>query len=332
MTMNNDKTLSNTKLGILVIAGSLFLVFSLYMIGKNQNIFGSSILVRAQIDHVNGLVPGNNVRFQGLEVGTVKSLQMENDSTIAMSMLIRKSMHSFIKKNSKITINTDGLMGNKIVQIHPQPGETSTIEEGDVLFALKQVGTDEMLEKLSSTGEYLEHTMINLSEITERLNKSEAIWQILADPELALDLKGAIREMHSAGQNASAMAKSGKALMKTLEIGDGIVNSLFTDSLMNQTLQESLEKLNQTSADAAKVMEGMKTLLQNLEKGQGTAGLILSDPSFRNQLVRTMENVEQSTANLNQNMEAMKSNFLFRGYYRKQEKAERKAERELNEN
>ncbi len=332
MTMNNDKTLSNTKLGILVIAGSLFLVFSLYMIGKNQNIFGSSILVTAQIDHVNGLVPGNNVRFQGLEVGTVKSLQMENDSTIVLSMLIRKSMKSFIKKNSKITINTDGLMGNKIVQIHPQPGESETIEEGDVLFALKQVGTEEMLEKLSSTGEYLELTLINLAEITQKLNESEAIWQTLADPDLAMDLKGAIKEMHSAGQSASAMAKSGRDLMKTLETGDGIVNSLFTDSLMNQNLQESLEKLNQTSADAAKVMEGMKTMLENMEQGKGTAGLILSDPSFRNQLVRTMENVEQSTANLNQNMEALKSNFLFRGYYRKQEKAAAKAEKELIEN
>jgi phospholipid/cholesterol/gamma-HCH transport system substrate-binding protein len=332
MIMNNDKTLSNTKLGILVIAGSLFLVFSLYMIGKNQNIFGSSILISAQIDHVNGLVPGNNVRFQGLEVGTVKSLQMENDSTIVLSMLIRKSMQSFIKKNSKITINTDGLMGNKIVQIHPQAGVSSTIDEGDVLFALEQVGTEEMLKKLSSTGEYLEMTMINLSEITERLNKSEAIWHLLADPELALNLKGAIKEMHSAGQNASAMAKSGKDLMKTLETGEGIVNSLFTDSLMNKTLQLSLEKLNQASADAAKVMDGMKTLLDNLEKGQGTAGLVLSDPSFRDQLIRTMENVEQSTANLNQNMVAMKSNFLFRGYYRKQEKAQLKAERALDEN
>lgn len=332
MTMKNDKTLSNTKLGILVIAGSLFLVFSLYMIGKNQNIFGSSILVSAQIDHVNGLVPGNNVRFQGLEIGTVKSLQMENDSTIVLSMLIRKSMQSFIKKNSKITINTDGLMGNKIVQVHPQPGESSPIEEGDVLFALKQVGTEEMLEKLSSTGEYLEQTLINLAEITQRLNESEEIWQILADPELAQDLKGAIKEMHSAGQNASAMAKSGKDLMNTLEAGDGIVNSLFTDSLMNQNLQESLEKLNQTSADAAKVMDGMRALLDNLGKGQGTAGLILADTAFREQLVRTLENVELSTANLNQNMEAMKSNFLFRGYYRKQEKAQKKAGNELKEN
>ncbi len=317
---------------MLVIAGFLFLVFSLYMIGKNQNIFGSSILVLAKIEHVNGLVSGNNVRFQGLEVGTVKSLEMENDSTILLRMLIRKSMQSFIKKNSKISINTDGLMGNKIVQIHPQIGDSGTIEEGDVLFALDQVGTDEMLEKLSSTGEYLELTLINLSEITERLNKSEAIWQILSDPELGLDLKGAIKELRSAGQNAAAMANSGKNLMKTLESGDGIVNSLFTDTLMNQTLKQSINQLNQTSADAAKVMERMSSLLENMEEGKGTAGLILSDEAFREQLIRTMENVEQSTFKLNQNMEAMKSNFLFRGYFRKQEKALEKAGKEADGN
>ena len=330
--MKNDKAASNTKLGILVIAGSLFLIFSLYMIGRNQNIFGTSIPILAQIDHVNGLVPGNNVRFQGMEVGTVKSIEMENDSTIIMTMLIRKSMQSFIKKNALITINTDGLMGNKIVQIHPQTGEASTIEEGDILYPLDQVGTEEMIEKLSSTGEYLEQTLINLAEITERLNKSEAIWKILADPELALDLKGAVKELHIAGQNASAMAKAGKDLVKTLEEGDGIVNSLFTDSLMDRNLEQSLENLNQTSANAAQLMDRMNTLLESVEKGQGTAGLILADTAFREQLVRTMENVEQSTYNLNQNMEAMKSNFLFRGYFKDQEKAQKKAEKEANKN
>lgn len=330
--MKNDKATSNTKLGIMVIAGSLFLVFSLYMIGRNQNIFGTSIPILAQIDHVNGLVPGNNVRFQGMEVGTVKSLEMQNDSTIVMTMLIRKSMQEFIKKNALITINTDGLMGNKIVQIHPQDGNAEAIEEGDVLYALDQVGTEEMIEKLSSTGEYLELTLINLAEITERLNNSQALWEILSDPNLALDLRGAVKQLHEAGQNASAMTKAGKDMMQTFQKGDGIVNSLFTDSLMNQNLEQSLEQLNQTSAEAAEVMESMKSILQNIEKGQGTAGLILSDSAFREQLVRTMENVEQSTFNLNQNMEAMKSNFLFRGYFKDQEKAQKKAEKQPKKN
>lgn len=332
MTMKNDKMASNTKLGIMVIAASLFLIFSLYMIGKNQNIFGTSIPVLAEIENVNGLVPGNNIRFKGLEVGTVKSIFMENDSTIIITMLIHKSMQSHIKKNALVTINTDGLMGNKLVQIHPQPGESRMIEEGDILYSLDQTGTDEMLEKLNSTGVYLELTLINLAEITDRLNKSEAVWEILADPELALDLKGSVRELHAAGRNASAMAKAGKDMMETLEEGDGIVNSLFTDSLMRQSLEQSIEQLQQTSADAAKMMESMNSILQNVENGGGTAGLILSDTSFREQLVRTLENVEQSTYSLNQNMEAMKSNFLFRGYYKDLEKAQKKADKEAKKN
>lgn len=326
--MKNNSEASNTKLGILVISGFLFLIFSLYMIGKNQNIFGSSIPVLAQIDNVNGLVSGNNVRFKGLEVGTVKSIEMENDSTILITMLIHRSMQSHIRKNALITINTDGLMGNKMVQIHPQPGEAAIIEEGDVLHSLNQIGTDEMLEKLNSTGEYLELTLINLAEITERLNKSDAIWEILGDPELAIELRGAVRELHVAGENASAMTKAGKAMMETMEEGDGIVNNLFSDSVLNQSLEKSIEQMEKSSAISVEVMESMKTILQNIEKGEGTAGLILSDTAFREQLVKTLENVEQSTYNLNQNMEAMKSNFLFRGYYKDQEKAQKKAERE----
>lgn len=314
----------------MVIAGLLFLVFSLYMIGKNQNIFGSSFEIFAQIDNVNGLVPGNNVRFQGLEVGTVRSVAMQDESTIVIKMLINKSMQSFIKKNALVSINTDGLMGNKIVQIYPQPGDAASIEVGDTLLPIKKVGTEEMLEKLNASGDYLELTLINLSEITEKLNNSEAIWKILSDAELTLDLKASVKELLMAGQHASAMAKAGREMIVEFGQSDGVVNKLFTDSLMSQNLEQSVSQLQKISADAADVMVSMKNLIQNIEKGEGTAGLILADTSFRGQLVQTMENVEQSTYRLNQNLEALKSNFLFRKFYRDQEKAKKKAEKEAH--
>lgn len=315
---------------MIVIASLMFLVFALYMIGKNQNIFGSSFPITAVVENVNGLVPGNNVRFQGMDVGTVKSVEMLDDTTIHVTLLIDKSMKSFIKKNALTSINTDGLMGNKIIQILPQKEFAEAVEEGDTLYPAKQIDTDEMLEKLNSSGNYLELTLINLAEITEKLNESEAIWEVLSDPRLSADLKGAVSEFRIAGSNAAAMAKAGKDLIIELEQGDGIVNSLFTDTLMNNNLEKSLEQLEQTSADAAEMMVSMKTLMQNIQKGEGTAGLIVSDSAFREQLVQTLENVESSTYKLNENMEAMKSNFLFRKYYKDQEKARMKAEKENN--
>lgn len=328
--MKDDKRIANAKLGLVVIASLMFLVFSLYMIGKNQNIFGRSFTITAVVENVNGLVPGNNVRFQGMDVGTVKSVEMLGDTTIHVTLLIRKSMQSFIKKNALTSINTDGLMGNKIIQILPQEEFAEAIEEGDTLYPAKQIDTDEMLAKLNASGNYLELTLINLAEITEKLNESEAIWGVLSDPHLSADLKGAVREFRLAGANASAMAKAGKDLVSTLEQGDGLVNNLFTDTLMNQNFEKSLEQLEQTSADAAEMMVGMKTLMQNIQKGDGTAGLILSDSAFREQMVLTLENIESTTNKLNENMEAMKSNFLFRKYYKNQEKAQKKAEKSQN--
>lgn len=324
--MKDNKNLANIKLGILVITGLLFLVFSLYMIGKNQNIFGRSFMVRAEVKNVNGLVVGNNVRFQGMDIGTVKSIEMVNDTTIHISLLIRNSMQSFIKKNAQTTINTDGLMGNKLVQIHPQKENAPQIEEGDMLYPAPQLDTDAMLKKLDKSSVYFEQTLANLARITEKINESEAIWDLLADANLTLDIQGAAREFKKASINANQMTKAGKDLLHKLEQGDGIVQAMFTDTVMNQNLQKSLIEVRQTSQDAAKVMGEMRALMLEIKAGGGTAGLVLTDSAFRESTIRSIQNIEKSAFNFNQNMVAIQNSFLFRRYFRKQE-AEQKPQK-----
>jgi phospholipid/cholesterol/gamma-HCH transport system substrate-binding protein len=328
--MKKEKKIANAKLGALVLASMIFLVFSLYLIGKNQNIFGSSIRVIAEMRNVNGLLPGNNIRFKGMDVGTVSAIEMLNDSTIQVELLIHKSMQPFIKNNSKTTINTDGIMGNKILHINPMEGAASPLAPGDILYALPQIDTDEMLETLNSTGNYLEKTLINLIQITEKLNESEALWSLLSEPKLVNDLNVAIRKFKDAGANAAEITESGKNIISSFEEGNGLVNSLFTDSIMNSNFEETLIQLQKTSAEAAEMMGNMNLLLNDIQNGQGTAGLILQDSVFRQQVDQTLQNLESSTYKLNENMEAMKSNFLFRGYFRKQEKAKKKAEQNNN--
>jgi len=152
------------------------------------------------------------------------------------------------------------------------------------------------------------------------------IRKLLSDTVIVTDLRAAIMELRIAGANAADIAKAGKDLIIELEQGDSLVNYLFTDTLMNENLEKSLEQLEQTSADAAKMMVSMKTLVQNIQKAKGIAWFILTDSAF--QLVQTLGNVERSTYKLNENMEALKSNFLFRKYYKNQEKAKMKSEKQ----
>lgn len=311
----------------MVLAGLLFLVFTLYMIGKNQNIFGSSITIISVVENVNGLVPGNNVRFQGINVGTVKSIEMANDSSIHITLYLHKKMQPFIRKNAITSINTDGLMGNKIIHILPQQGNSIPIEEGDILYSKPALDTDEMLEKLNVTGDYLEITLRNLSEVSDKLNKSESLWSLLSDEHLPQEIKNTILEFKKAGSNAAALAKTGKELVESFEQGKGIIQQAFTDSLMAENLSASIENILKTSSEAATMMEEIRKIVNSIESGEGPAGLIIKDSLMRETLMNSMFNIEKSTYNFNQNMEALKENFLFRKYYRKQEKELKKEEK-----
>jgi len=105
-----NRAIDNTKVGILVLAGLVFLILTLYMIGKNRNLLGRTFTITAVVHNVNGLVPVNNVRYKGMDVGTVKSIIITNDSLINVILTIDEKMKPFIKKNAIASIGTDGLM------------------------------------------------------------------------------------------------------------------------------------------------------------------------------------------------------------------------------
>ena len=112
------ETSKNIRLGIFVLAGTAFLIVALYFIGNKQNLFGSTFKISAQFNNVNGLMIGNNVRFSGIDVGTVESVEIINDSMVNVVMIIEKDVQKFIRKNAVASVGTDGLMGNKLVNIN----------------------------------------------------------------------------------------------------------------------------------------------------------------------------------------------------------------------
>jgi len=75
-------TISNMKLGAFVLAGVLCLVLLLFMIGKNMNLFGNTYVLKARFENIQGLVVGNNIRYSGIQTGTVKNIKILNDTVI----------------------------------------------------------------------------------------------------------------------------------------------------------------------------------------------------------------------------------------------------------
>jgi phospholipid/cholesterol/gamma-HCH transport system substrate-binding protein len=314
------KRIHNVQLGLFVLAGIVFLVFMLYMMSRNRNLLGATFTIKAIVSNVNGLVPGNNVRFKGIDVGTVKSITIADDTSIYVTMVIDSKMKRYIKENAIASIGTDGLMGNKLININSTVGLSQSVKEGSIIYSRQPIETDEMLRTLNTTNNNIKRITDNLHQITVKLNNSNSLWNLLSDTVITQDLKRTVVNFRNAGSNTERLTSNAEIFISRLDHGNGVVSALFTDTLMTEQLNNSLTTLQHASEQTGIMMEDLKNVINNIKHGQGPAGMLLTDSVLQNSLQKSVQNVEQGTGRFNENMEALKSNFLFRKYFKRLEK------------
>lgn len=213
------------KLGMFVTIGLLLFAAAIYIIGKQKNMFGNNFRLQAIFSTVSGLEVGNNVRFSGINVGTIDNIMLLSDTSVQVQMVIQKHVQPFIKTDAVATIGSEGLMGDKVLIIAPGDSSKTSVKENATLAS---------------------HTPIEMEQIMNSVKVS--------------------------AENAE---------------------------IITEELAQFVYKLN---------------------NGNGTLSRLIGDDQMANSLNRTMKNLEGSAKGLNENMEAAKSNFLLRGYYKKQEK------------
>jgi len=318
------RSVNNIKLGAFVLGGLLFLVLLLYMIGKNRDLFGKTYVLKARFENIQGLVSGNNIRFSGIRAGTVKRVKILNDTVIEVTMLIETKMKNIIRKNAIVSIGTDGLVGNKVVNIIPSRQPAPWAEEGDFLISKKAVDTEDMLQTLSKTNNDVAVIAFELKSTVQRINSSSALWEILNDKSLPQDLRMAVANIRSATGKAGNMVDNLNSIITDVKNGKGSAGALLTDTSFAQNLNEAVLKIksvgenaDKLAAEISKVVAGIN---KDLNNGRGTANALLKDSMMVVKLNASLDNIQKGTDGFNQNMEALKHNILFRGYFRKLEK------------
>lgn len=326
------KTINTIKLGLFVAAGLLFLILLLYMIGKNRNLFGPSFILKAQFDNVQGLVPGSNVRYSGIEIGTVKKINILNDTVMEVVLVVDDKMKKIIRNNAIVSIGSDGLMGNKVINIAPARTPAPLVTSNDVLLTRKPVATDELLQTLSKTNQDVAVIAAQLKSTVLRLNNSTALWKILNDEALPMQLHRSAANVQLATTRAAAMANDLQAIVNRVKNGEGSVGAVLTDTAFAFNLNNAILKIKSVGDRADELVVAVNEVVadvkQEVHKGKGTVNALLKDSSIVVKINASLDNIQKGTDAFNQNMEAMKHNFLFRGYFKKQEKQKAKANKQ----
>ena len=321
------KPMNTVKLGLFVIAGLFFLVFLLYMIGSNSNLFGSNYILKTRFENVQGLKAGNNVRFAGIEVGTVKKLNILSDTVIEVEMVIDEKMKEVIRKNAVVAIGTDGLVGNKVVNIVASKFPADLATEGDILASRKPIDTDDMLRVLSKTNSDIAVVVDNLKTTVARINNSTALWALLNDNSLPADLKKSAENIRLATAKANTMVNDLSSVVSDVKSGKGSLGAILTDTSFAVHLNEAIGKINSVGDEAMQLSDQIASVVSGLKKdinsGNGPIHSVLKDSAMAATINQSLINIQNGTDAFNANMEALKHSFLFRGYFRRLEKTKK---------
>ena len=314
------------RLGIFVIIGTALLVVAAYLIGNRQNMFGSTFTVHAVFQNVSGLQQGNNVRYAGINVGTVKRIRMVNDTTIAVSMILQENIIQHVKTDAIATIGSDGLVGSMIVNIVPGNGLTGQVSPGDTIVSYSRIGAEDMLSTLNKTNENAALLTADLLQVTEALKQGEGtLGRLLNDTTMAQDLEQTIKNLRIASASANNTLKQLNNLLDKDNYEGSVAGVILTDTAMGRQVKNTLTNLEISSQSISSMSQKLDSIIGGLAEGEGALHYLAKDTIFVQNLDATMKNLEAGTARFNENMEAMKSSFLTRGYFKKQEKEARKA-------
>ncbi|GAB5400556.1 MAG: hypothetical protein Aureis2KO_21410 [Aureisphaera sp.] len=313
------------KLGVFVVLGTLLLISALYFIGNRQHLFTKNIDIYAMFSNVNGLQVGNNVRYSGIDMGTVNAIQIKSDTLIMVKMLLREEQTKYIKKNAVATIGSDGLVGNMIINIIPREGTSLPLTKGDTIRSYSRIGTDDMLTTLNVTNENAALLTADLLKITtEILEGDGALAMLIRDESLAQDLKVSIKQLRIASVSTSAMIEDLQAKVGSIDMDNSAMGLMLTDSIEGDKIKKTLTHFETLGERFNEVGASLDSIMGTIENGNGVLSYLTTDTSAVRQIDTTLIHIKESTQRFNENMEALRDNFLFRRYFRKKERKEKR--------
>ena len=308
------------RLGLFIIIGSIFFLTAIYFVGNKQNMFGNTSILKAVFENVSGLQVGNNVRYAGIDIGTVKSIEMINDTTINVVMSIDDKIMHHIQKNAVATISSDGLVGNMIVNIIPGKSKEKKVENGDTIQSYSRIGTDAMLETLNETNKNAALLTADLLKITNEINQGKGtVGVLLKDSLMSKDLKETIYNLKETTHGTAESVANLNKMILSLNQEDNVIG-LLKDKDVAVKMKNIITNLEKSSAEIDKVVTNLNATVVNIKDGKGALNYLSNDENLVKKIDSTMTNLNDASTKLNENLEALKHNFLFRGYFKKKEK------------
>ena len=320
--MSKSRNKRGIMVGVFIIVGLVFLLAGILTIGNLHETFVRKIKVTVLFDDVNGLQPGNNIWFSGVKIGTVSKLKFIGKSQVRVIMKIDEKAVPYIRKDAKVKIGSDGLIGNKILVIYGGTELAQEVQEGDTLGIEKTFSTEDMMNTFQENNKNFLVISNNLKAVSIKLANGEgSIGKLLNDEALYKTILATTLSLQKASTDAQVMTASLSSFTSKLNQKGTLANQLVTDTVIYNSVKRSVAQI-QHIADSANVL--VSNLKQASNNPKSPVGVLLHDEKAGADIKSAIIHLESSSKKLDQDLEALQHNFLFRRYFKKKEKEEKK--------
>lgn len=320
---------SQIKVGLVITVAFLTLLISVFFAGSIQNIFLKKAELRIEFRDVVGLRKGAPVWILGLEEGSVKDITLDPIRGVIVTIAVNKNALQFVRKDSKATILTMGLLGDKYIGLSTGSPQAEPIRSGEMIKGSSEMGLREVM------GQFIER----IDSIVTKIETGQGtIAKLLNDPALYNNLLGATHSLSAFLQNLEdskgtlklliedpsvykkmlAATSSIEEFSKRINESSGTLRRLIDDpSLYNKTLtvaseiEEFSRKLNESQGTLRKMIEdptlyenfdkdlkALLSILEKIDKGEGVAGVLIKDRELAKELKDTVTELKELLNNI----------------------------------
>lgn len=293
--------------GGFVIFGILLFAVGLFLIGDRRMLFTDTFELYAEFSRIAGLQNGAKVRVAGMDAGEVEEIRVPTGPTarFRVRMRVRSDLHQLIRIDSVASIQNDGLVGNKFVQIETGSEQAQVIPEKGTIQSTEPFGIADLLK---SMGETVAIVNAAIDDVKGQLNIAlTAISETADEAQSLIDDVG--RDARAIMAATQTVTRNLNALVAGVREGRGTIGRLLTDDAIFLSAKR-------IAADAEKAVAAMRDAS---EQARGAIADFRGDggpvQGIAGGLQQTLASARDAMHDLAENTEALKRNFFFRGFF-----------------
>lgn len=293
--------------GAFVLGGLLLFAVGLFLIGNRRMLFAESFEVYAEFAEIAALDNGAKVRVAGMDAGEVENIRVPPGpgAPFRVRMRVREDLHPLIRLDSVASIQNDGLVGNKFVQIDTGTEASPPVPDKGTIKSQEPFDIADLMQKMSDTIDTVNTMIVDVK--TELEGALAAVSGVAKDAQALMDVVG--QDVRMILASTQKITTDLTMMVDGVRKGRGTLGKLVNDDTLYASVRNIMGDAEKAVANVREASQEAKGAIADFRGDGGPVKGVTGN------LQQALSSARDAMSDLSETTEALKRNFFFRGFF-----------------